>query len=228
MATYLQLPVLRITKYHLLLHRYLKLQDKESSAYQHVLEALELMRQVNDQINNDMPSDTDKDNGKTSAPCTLTTHNLTTLFGSVLKQGDLIMTDTNSSHHVVVFQTIFLIRQGDCNSKVINTITNDCLGFSPITAQSNLKHWKRCFSVIDYNKSDTICQFTFRSVSTEDKKAWQSAILSCMLNGYGKKISDNIKKKVMKLDLDTLNTSEQSYSYTPKYESIKSKITSKF
>lgn len=234
MATYLQLPVLRITKYHLLLHRYLKLQDKESPAYQHVLEALELMRQVNDQINNDMPDNTfdqgnnNNNNGKTSAaPTTLTTLNLTSLFGSVLKQGDLIMTDTNSSHHVVVFQTIFLVRQDDCNSKVINTITNDCLGFSPITAQSNLKHWKRCFSVIDYNKSDTICQFTFRSASAEDKKAWQSAILSCMLNGYGKKISENVKRKVMRLDHDTTSTSEQSFSYTPKYESIKTKITSK-
>lgn len=81
MATYLQLPVLRITKYHLLLQRYLKLQDKDSIAYKHVLEALELMRHVNDQINQDMPEIDDKKDASN-----LTTLNLTSLFGSVLKQ----------------------------------------------------------------------------------------------------------------------------------------------
>lgn len=46
MTTYLQLPVLRITKYHLLLQRYLNLLETNSSAYNQVLEALELMKQV--------------------------------------------------------------------------------------------------------------------------------------------------------------------------------------
>jgi hypothetical protein len=55
MATYLQLPVLRITKYHLLLQRYLKLLDKDSFSYNQVLEALNLMKQVNDEINKNMP-----------------------------------------------------------------------------------------------------------------------------------------------------------------------------
>jgi hypothetical protein len=153
---------------------------------------------------------------------------LTSLFGAVLKQGDLIMTDTNTPHHVTVFQTIFLIRQRDSNSKIVNTITNDCLGFSPITGQSHVKHWKRCFSVIDYNKCDTICQYTFRSGSSEEKKSWQSAILSCMLNGYGKKISENVKRKVMRLDHGAASAGDQSFSYAPKYEAIKAKITSEF
>jgi hypothetical protein len=55
MATYLQLPVLRITKYHLLLQRYLKLLEKDSFSYNQVLEALNLMKQVNDEINKNMP-----------------------------------------------------------------------------------------------------------------------------------------------------------------------------
>lgn len=46
MTTYLQLPVLRITKYHLLLQRYLKLLDADTPAYNQVLEALKLMKQV--------------------------------------------------------------------------------------------------------------------------------------------------------------------------------------
>ena len=54
MATYLQLPVLRITKYHLLLQRYLKLLDQDSFAHSQLLEALDLMKQVNDQINKEM------------------------------------------------------------------------------------------------------------------------------------------------------------------------------
>lgn len=56
-ATYLQLPVLHLTKYHLLLDRFLKTIDKESSQhlYKKTQEALELMKFVNDQINRDMP-----------------------------------------------------------------------------------------------------------------------------------------------------------------------------
>ncbi len=54
----------------------------------------------------------------------LTTINLTALFGSVLKQGDLVLVDCpGNSHHIVVFQTMFLIRQSDASSKIINTIT---------------------------------------------------------------------------------------------------------
>ena len=128
LATYLQLPVLRITKYHLLLQRYLKLLDSDSLAYQPVSQALELMRQVNDQINRDMPESSDESvhawpPARQSCPG-LTTLNLTGLFGAVLKQGDLALTDCpNSSHHIVVFQTMFLIRQSHSNSKIINTIT---------------------------------------------------------------------------------------------------------
>lgn len=85
LATYLQLPVLRITKYHLLLQRYLKLLDKESQGYRIVLEALSLMKQVNDQINNDMPKDEDS---KSYERITSTSNlqNLIKLFGSILKQ----------------------------------------------------------------------------------------------------------------------------------------------
>ncbi len=128
LATYLQLPVLRITKYHLLLQRYLKLLDADSPAYQPVSQALELMRQVNDQINRDMPESSGESvhawpPARQSCPG-LTTFNLTGLFGAVLKQGDLALTDCpNSSHHIVVFQTMFLIRQSHSNSKIINTIT---------------------------------------------------------------------------------------------------------
>lgn len=85
LATYLQLPVLRITKYHLLLQRYLKLLDKESQGYRIVQEALTLMKQVNDQINNDMPKD---DDSKSYERITSTSNiqNLIKLFGSILKQ----------------------------------------------------------------------------------------------------------------------------------------------
>jgi len=59
MGTYLQLPVLRITKYHLLLSRYLKLisvdDDEDKESYRQMSNALYLMQQVNDQINREMP-----------------------------------------------------------------------------------------------------------------------------------------------------------------------------
>jgi hypothetical protein len=54
MATYLQLPVLRLTKYHLLLHRFLRLLDIESEAYLTVSKALSLMKNVNDKINSNV------------------------------------------------------------------------------------------------------------------------------------------------------------------------------
>ena len=82
MATYLQLPVLRITKYHLLLQRYLKLLDKDTLAYQNVLDALDLMKQVNDQINKDMPEMSFGDSQTISS----NQQKLSNLFGSVLKQ----------------------------------------------------------------------------------------------------------------------------------------------
>ena len=58
MASYLQLPVLRITKYHLLLQRYVKSVERDNvseSQIQQLAEALRLMKQVNDRINSDMP-----------------------------------------------------------------------------------------------------------------------------------------------------------------------------
>ncbi len=83
MATYLQLPVLRITKYHLLLQRYLKLQEKDSFAYDQVCEALELMRQVNDQINSEMP---DHNHFGERLNTNLNIQHLIGLFGTILKQ----------------------------------------------------------------------------------------------------------------------------------------------
>ena len=46
-------------------------------------------------------------------------------------------------------------------------IKNGHLGFSPVTIKSGNKHWKKCFSVIDYNQSkgEHICQFTFKVIS---------------------------------------------------------------
>lgn len=84
MATYLQLPVLRITKYHLLLQRYLKLLEKDTFGYMQVLEALNLMKQVNDQINRDMPQEDLITGEKISS--TVNIQNLVKLFGAILKQ----------------------------------------------------------------------------------------------------------------------------------------------
>ena len=91
MATYLQLPVLRITKYQLLLQRYLKLLDQDTFAYTQILEALDLMRQVNDQINKEMSSDLEKTLDDELFESTPGSSNfnmlkLVGLFGSVLKQ----------------------------------------------------------------------------------------------------------------------------------------------
>lgn len=85
MATYLQLPVLRITKYHLLLQRYLKLLQKDSFAYNQVLEALELMKQVNDQINREMPEQDMDSNNENVSNCD-SIQELIGLFGKILKQ----------------------------------------------------------------------------------------------------------------------------------------------
>lgn len=104
MTTYLQLPVLRITKYHLLLQRYLNLLEVNSVAYNQVLEALELMKHVNDSINQEMPADDDNYSNSATAAATnrsnsiagsstSTSHtsivninNFIKLFGQILKQ----------------------------------------------------------------------------------------------------------------------------------------------
>lgn len=36
----------------------------------------------------------------------------------------------------------------------------------------------------------------FKAKSEEEKKSWQSMVLTCMLNGYNKKLSDRIKNKI--------------------------------
>ncbi len=62
----------------------------------------------------------------------------------------------------------------------------------------------RCFTLFDYNqpKDEPNWQNVFKSKTQEDKQAWQSAILSCILNGYDKKVSDDIINKLMDKDLD--------------------------
>jgi hypothetical protein len=93
MATYLQLPVLRITKYHLLLQRYLKLLDEDSFAHSQIAEALSLMKQVNDQINKEMSTENQTiDNEQAeSVASNFNMLKLVGLFGSILKQVKIIL-----------------------------------------------------------------------------------------------------------------------------------------
>jgi hypothetical protein len=88
MATYLQLPVLRITKYHLLLHRYLKLLEEDSFSHSQISEALSLMKQVNDQINKEMSTEnhTICNELAESVASNFNMLKLVGLFGSILKQ----------------------------------------------------------------------------------------------------------------------------------------------
>jgi hypothetical protein len=87
MATYLQLPVLHVTKYHLLLQRYLKLLDCDTFAHKQVLEALELMKEVNDKINKQVPGEQLKSASNISENSTRTSlQQLINLFGSIIKQ----------------------------------------------------------------------------------------------------------------------------------------------
>ncbi len=96
--------MLRITKYHLLLQRYLKLLDIDSFAHTQVNEALELMKQVNNQINKNMPDnnsatyyssspDSTKSNSSTNSESnsnqiysTFNIQNLINIYGAILKQ----------------------------------------------------------------------------------------------------------------------------------------------
>jgi hypothetical protein len=84
MATYLQLPVLHVTKYHLLLQRYLKLLDCGTLAHKQVLEALELMKEVNDKINKQVPDEQLKYESESSI--NTSPQQLIDLFGSIIKQ----------------------------------------------------------------------------------------------------------------------------------------------
>lgn len=76
MATYLQLPVLRITKYPLLLQRYLKLVENNTFAHGQIQEALDLMKQVNDQIDKQMPDNQNM----------MSIEQLACVYGPIIKQ----------------------------------------------------------------------------------------------------------------------------------------------
>jgi hypothetical protein len=43
-------------------------------------------------------------------------------------------------------------------------------------------------------------QFTFKARSPEEKRIWHSSLLNSMLEGYGKKLSDNVKTRMLQLD----------------------------
>lgn len=94
MGTYLQLPVLRITKYHLLLSRYLKLisntdTDTDKEVRQKMGKALTLMQQVNDQINREMPDLNCSETTDTDDMMTMMSENMSLLieqYGDILKQ----------------------------------------------------------------------------------------------------------------------------------------------
>ena len=197
LATYLQLPVLRITKYHLLLQRYLKLLEKDSFAHTQVLEALDLMKLVNNQINKNMPDDISNYHGNKGCDVlsTLKIQNLIDSYGSIVKQGNLMLTQTKKVHYVIVFQSMLIIRKSGSPTQILHSIPSELLAFLPKTSITKNKY----FTIIDYSqaKDDDMWQFTFKTKSIEDKKEWQSCIITCILNGYGKRLPDNIKSKVM-------------------------------
>ena len=201
LATYLQLPVLRITKYHLLLQRYLKLLEKDSFAYAQVMEALELMKQVNNQINKNMPDEMGDGSSSTSSGdsnsvmSTLNIQNLINSYGTILKQGNIMLTQTKKVHYVIVFQSMLVVRKSGSPTQIMHSISNECLAFLPKTSLTKNKY----FTIIDYSqaKDDEMWQFTFKAKTIEDKKDWQSSIITCILNGYGKRLPEHIKSKVM-------------------------------
>lgn len=148
MATYLQLPVLRITKYHLLLQRYLKLLEKESFTYNQVLEALNLMKQVNDEINKNMPDFYDNNHQIKSSNGINNSHievifernsfSFNNLYGNVLKQGNLFLNETNTMHYVIVYETMFILKKSySSTSKILHSIPNEYLGFLPSIDQGS-------------------------------------------------------------------------------------------
>jgi hypothetical protein len=55
--------------------------------------------------------------------------------------------------------------------------------------------------------------------TADEKKAWQGCILQCILNGYGKKLPENVKKRVLKIE---------NQKITSKYDSIRLKLSSNF
>ena len=69
----------------------------------------------------------------------------------------------------------------------------------------------RCFTVFDYNqqKDDANWQNILKSKTQEDKQAWQSAILTCILNGYDKKVSHDVINKLMEKDSDANKSSSE-------------------
>ena len=80
-------------------------------------------------------------------------------------------------------------------------LKNDYLAFVPSPSPTK----SRCFTLIDYSQSkgDQMRQLTLKAKSYEDKQAWQSAILSSVLNGYGKKVPENAKNKALDVDGET-------------------------
>lgn len=201
-ATYLQLPVLRITKYHLLLHRFLKAIEVDTATYKKVHEALELMKAVNDQINKDMPEFSP--NEKLSSKFDI--EQLTELFGCVLKQGDLILSQTKTTHHVILLQNMLVIRKAVPSNKIMHMIASEFLAYTPKISKTGNKKFQKMFTLIDYSQAtgNRMCQFTFKAKTVEEKLSWQTTILHCMLHGYGKKLNENVKSKFMEINNESI------------------------
>ena len=109
-------------KYHLLLQRFLKSIEADTATYKKVQEALELMKAVNDQINKDMPEFSPND----KLSNTIDVEQLTELFGCVLKQGDLVLSQTKTTHHVILLQNMLVIRKAVPSNKIMHMIAVSC------------------------------------------------------------------------------------------------------
>jgi hypothetical protein len=180
MGTYLQLPVLRITKYHLLLQRYLKLlgQEKETLAYTHINKALNLMKEVNTQINSEMPELDEQFEENTHQLTTNDMPHLISLFGDILKQGNLILVETKKIHFVIVFRRMLIIRQSASSTKILHSIPDKLLG---LVSKSSMRRAKS-FTIFDSSQSTShpMRQFTFKANCLEEKLSWHNSIIECM------------------------------------------------
>lgn len=194
LASYLQIPILHITRYHLLLNRYLKLTQEldDQKTYTIMLEALNVMKRVADGINNFLPPVNKVLN-------TIDMKKLIETYGEVIKEGELYLVEHKKSYYIILFENLFVIRNL-FNSNVFYSIANKSLAFLPKSFE--YKNSEKYFTVIDYSqcKNHAMSQFTFKARSPEEKRNWHSSLLNSMLEGYGKKLSDNVKTRMLQLD----------------------------
>jgi hypothetical protein len=122
LGTCLQLPIMHITKYHLLLKRYIKLLSRSQDTICNLMmQALNLMKSVNDEINNNLIS-LELSSKMMIDQNESFSQKLALSYGEILKEGELFLAETKKTHYAILYERLFLVKKSSYSEKITRAI----------------------------------------------------------------------------------------------------------